>query len=121
MHNATFFEDPWEFCPERWIVDEINSSEKVALARSAFFPFSYGPASCVGQKLAMQELLITIGRVLYRMDMRLALGTSLGAGSPGLYKEAKGKPVFHVRDGYLSQLKGPVIQFRRRDGLNSLV
>ncbi|TVY67549.1 Cytochrome P450 monooxygenase apf7 [Lachnellula suecica] len=115
MHNEAFFDDAWDFRPERWIVDEGNSSDKVALARSAFFPFSYGPASCVGQKLAMQEILIAIGRVLYRMDLRLAPGSCLGVGNPNLYPAAKGNVVYHARDVYLSQVDGPSVQFKKKD------
>lgn len=50
------------FRPERWIADDTNSKEEVARLRYGFHPFSSGPGSCVGQKVAMAEMMIIIAR-----------------------------------------------------------
>ncbi|KAF4626293.1 hypothetical protein G7Y89_g11869 [Cudoniella acicularis] len=85
LHSEDVFGDPSVYRPERWIVDDTTgvTTEDVALAQSAFQPFSMGQGNCVGQKLAMLELLITIGRTLYRMDIRMAPDDSLGTASGG--------------------------------------
>jgi cytochrome P450 len=80
MHHEDAFPDPFVFRPERWIVDEKNgvTPEEVDRAKLALNPFSAGPDNCVGQKLAMLELLIAFGRVLYRMDVRALPGNRTG-------------------------------------------
>lgn len=80
MHHEDAFPDPFVFRPERWIVDEKNgvTADEVDRAKLALNPFSAGTDNCVGQKLAMLELLITVGRVLYRMDVRALPGNRTG-------------------------------------------
>ncbi|MCJ1345570.1 hypothetical protein MMC31_003777, partial [Peltigera leucophlebia] len=70
-HNEQIFPDPFHFRPERWIADENNKTmaADVARAESAFSPFSVGPRVCLGKNLAYLELMVTMGRVLYRMDI----------------------------------------------------
>lgn len=51
-HNEQILPDPLRFRQERWIVDEKNSK-----------------TTAVGKNLAYLELMISLGRVLYRMDM----------------------------------------------------
>lgn len=41
-HKAAYYPRPFEFLPERWIVGDEFSSKDVALAKSAFSPFSIG-------------------------------------------------------------------------------
>lgn len=116
MHNQQSFEDPWNFRPERWIVDPKSgvTAEDVARAQSAFNPFMIGAGNCAGQKVAMEELLITIARTLYRMDVRLAPGDTLGAGSRELGWGMRDENTLVLRDAFTASRDGPMLQFRRR-------
>jgi cytochrome P450 len=116
LHSEEVYGDPSIYRPERWIVDETTgvTADDVALAQSAFQPFSMGSGNCVGQKLAILELLITIGRTLYRMDVRTAPQSSLGHGAPNLEWGMRSKDQFQVRDAYISIKDGPLVQFRKK-------
>ncbi|EHL01515.1 putative Cytochrome 67 [Glarea lozoyensis 74030] len=110
------FGDPWTFRPERWIADSSTgvTPEDVARARSAFNPFTIGAGNCVGQKFAMEELLITVARTLWRMDARLVPGDNLGAGSSKLGWGSRDKNHIVLRDAWISIKDGPMVQFRKR-------
>ncbi|TDZ39238.1 FAD-linked oxidoreductase apf9 [Colletotrichum spinosum] len=84
-HHASYFESPYEYRPERWIVGEGGSTqESVELARSSFFPFSSGPRSCVGKGFAYHEITLTLARVLFKFDFkRLAEDQKASGGSTG--------------------------------------
>lgn len=116
MHNEDCFGDPWVFRPERWIEDPRTgvTAEDVARARSVFNPFSIGAGNCVGQKLAMEELLITVAKTLYRMDVQLVPGDSLGGGSSDLGWGLRDKNHIVLKDAYVALRNGPMVQFRKR-------
>ncbi|TVY86296.1 Cytochrome P450 monooxygenase [Lachnellula willkommii] len=117
MHHDEVFGDPWVYRPERWIVDEESgvTAGDVSRAQMAFHPFSIGVGNCVGRNLAMQELLVTVGRLLYRMDIRVPVGDSLGAGSEELGWGRRGKRTYQIRDAYVAVKDGPMLQFKRRE------
>jgi cytochrome P450 len=116
LHSEENYGDPSTYRPERWIVDTATgvSAEDVALAQSAFHPFLMGSGNCVGQKLAILELLITIGRTLYRMDIRQAPGTVLGQGTTELGWGMRRKDHLQVKDAYISIKDGPLLQFKKK-------
>lgn len=115
-HRQQSYGDPWVFRPERWIVDPATgvTAEDVARARSCWNPFTIGQGNCVGQKLAVLEMLITVAKTLHRMDVRLTPGDTLGAGSPELGWGARDRNQFKLKDAYVSIREGPTVQFRRR-------
>jgi cytochrome P450 len=114
VHNQEVFGDPWVFRPGRWIVGGDVTEEDAARDRNASNPFSIGSGNCVGQKLAMQELLITFAKTLYRMDVRLVPGDTLGAGSPELGWGLRDRNNIILRDAYIAIRNGPMVQFRKR-------
>ena len=116
-YNEEYFGDPWVFRPERWIVDPATgvTEDDVTRAYACFNPFSIGVGNCAGQKLAMEEILITIARTLYRMDVRRAPGDTLGGGSSELVWGARNKDHFALKDAYISIRNGPMVQFRKRN------
>ena len=116
FHDEEYFRDPWVFRPERWIVDEDKgvSVTDVARAQSAFFPFSIGPVSCVGQKLARSILLVAIAKILYRMDVVVPAGDRVGEGSEGLGWGRRDRNVFQVRHATFALRDGPMVQFMER-------
>lgn len=61
----------------------------------------------------MLELLTTIARTLYRLDVRAEPGSTLGEGSPELGWGRRERKHFQLYDSYISMRDGPMIQFRR--------
>lgn len=114
--NDDSYGDSNIFRPERWIVDEARgiTAASVAHIRSCFHPFSAGPGNCVGQNLAMMEMLLVAARTLYLMDVRLAPGFTLGEGAPELEWGRRDKNQFQLWDAYVAIRHGPMLQFRKR-------
>ncbi|KAL2850217.1 cytochrome P450 [Aspergillus pseudoustus] len=122
-HSERYFADPFVFRPERWIVDESDStSSKASIdrARAAFTPFSVGPRSCIGKALATAEIMYIMARVLSEFDFRKAKGPlgSLGEGDPvaGEFGRHR-REEFQMIDHVICAKEGPVLQFRRREGV----
>lgn len=115
--NREVYGDPEVFRPERWIVDEESTGvteEDVRRIKANFHPFSNGPGSCIGKNLAVMEMLITLARTIFRLDIRRAPGSTLGGGAPELGWGARDKKQFHLTDAYISLRQGPEVQFRKR-------
>ncbi|TVY82656.1 Cytochrome P450 monooxygenase apf7 [Lachnellula suecica] len=117
--GVSSFGDPWVFRPERWIVDERNGvyATDVARAQSAFFPFSIGPVSCVGQKLARSIISVTVAKMLYQFDVVLPPGNRLGEGAENLGWGRRDNNVFQVRDATFALREGPMVQFMKRQAV----
>lgn len=114
-HNAEYFPEPFEYRPERWIVDPPRvTAHDVAVAHSAFCPFSIGPRSCIGRGMAYMELRATIARTLFMYDMRLASGTTLGEGGPDLGWGRQRVGEYQLKDTFTSMRDGPMVEFRLR-------
>lgn len=120
-HNEDYYPDSFAYKPERWLAElgdgetKEESERRVALAQSAFCPFSIGPRGCVGKGLAMKEVMITMARMIWLYDMRLAPGEEKrGTGGPGMGLGRHRSGEQQITDMFVSQLDGPVVQFRRR-------
>ncbi|KAG6845405.1 hypothetical protein H0H87_009752 [Tephrocybe sp. NHM501043] len=90
VHNYTLQRDarsfsplPESFIPERWLTEEEQLALEPELFRnrndivhnvSAFIPFSYGPADCIGKRFAMQELRVITYAILQRFSLDFATG-----------------------------------------------
>ncbi|KAF4629539.1 hypothetical protein G7Y89_g8609 [Cudoniella acicularis] len=109
-HKEEYFGDAWTYRPERWIVDEENgvTTADVALAQSAFHPFSIGLYNCVGRQVAWQEMLITTAKILHQMDVRVPPGDSTGGGAPELGWGRRNKNHYHIRDAFVAIKNGPM-------------
>ncbi|KAL2813017.1 cytochrome P450 [Aspergillus granulosus] len=98
MHrNSAYFPQPDLFVPQRWLGLEgsVNSSQV------PFCPFSVGPRSCVAKRLAIDEISITIARILYLYEMRL--------------DETWASKVEYPLKGWMtSSREGPFVQFKWR-------
>lgn len=64
QRDATYFDDPERFVPERW-ANGLASR----LPRFAYFPFSSGPRRCVGSSYATMEATIAIATILPRFHL----------------------------------------------------
>lgn len=101
--NKTYFYDPDSFEPERWLDDNAVNQQKM---QTAFVPFSVGPRKCVAWRLAWAELNLTIARVLWRYDLRLAKNAcGCNAGT---------RCEYNFKGGVTTAVNGPVIEFRPR-------
>ena len=127
-HNESYFADPFDFKPERWLsrddrskMDIESSSDikasldaDVELAQSAFTPFGIGRTSCVGKYLAYQEMSLIIARMLWLYDMRTQPGSTMGEGSPSFVWGRMRKDEFQLQDRFVSTHEGPMVEFRAR-------
>ena len=108
--KADYFPDPLAYKPERWLIDGQTdkpnvTAESLALAQSAFCPFSIGSRGCIGKGVAYLELSIALARALFLYDMRLAQGQDVGRGPDGQYE---------LSDIFVARKNGPIVQFRAR-------
>lgn len=88
----------------------------MARAESAFSPFSAGPRGCVGKNLAYLELMITLGRVLYRMDMVRVNDDEqkgkVGGGDPYGVWGRRHERQYQLRDYFIAAKDGPWVRVR---------
>ena len=62
--------------------------------------------------MAYSELTMTVARVAYLYDMRLAPGSSLGEGSPDA-ELGRDRPMdFQLKDTFTAAKAGPLVEFR---------
>jgi cytochrome P450 len=115
-HNPDYFPQPFDYIPERWLSDPSANPlhASLAAAQSAYNPFSIGPRGCIGKGLAYVELAVTIARVLYLFNLRLAPGTTLGSGSKDLGVGRTRETEYQIQDVFASKKNGPILQFRAR-------
>jgi len=115
-HNAAYYPDPFSYVPERWIPGNGIDERNVALAHSAFCPFSIGPRGCIGKGLAYIEMTITLARLLFLYDVRRAQAiVDPGEGKPGAEFGRHRPGEFQLVDTFTSLKSGPMIEFRRRE------
>ncbi|ORY67124.1 isotrichodermin C-15 hydroxylase [Pseudomassariella vexata] len=123
-HNAAYYPDPFAYSPERWVAGSQKSfggygetvvrEADVALAQSAFCPFSVGPRGCIGKGLAYVELMTTLARVLYTYDLRKSGGVDPAEGHEGLEWGRQRVNEFQLIDQFTSLKDGPLVEFRKR-------
>ena len=70
---------PDSFWPDRWLSRDKRQSQAPAagpevLDLAAFIPFSYGPASCVGKNLALQEMRMMAALLVQKFNFEFAKG-----------------------------------------------
>jgi cytochrome P450 len=79
LHTYSIHRDPRNFyrpdvfLPERWLSKGAPAGEHNT---AAFFPFSYGPANCVGKNLALMEMRMVLCWLLRRVRFSKAAGVT---------------------------------------------
>ena len=110
-HNAAYYPEPFAYNPSRWLA----GSNTLALAQSAYCPFSIGPRGCIGKGMAYVEMTTALARAVYLFDMRLAPRSTLGEGSQeGAEWGRHRKGEFQLKDTFTSMKDGPLVEFRAR-------
>lgn len=111
-YNAEYHPDPFTYRPERWIVGEGGTSaEDVARETMGWYPFSWGPGNCAGQRLAIVELSIVLGRVIWKMDFeKVDEGGEVWKGNDVEREEG----LFPYRDNFVGNRDGPAVRIRKR-------
>uniref|UniRef100_A0A1B0FQM9 Uncharacterized protein n=1 Tax=Glossina morsitans morsitans TaxID=37546 RepID=A0A1B0FQM9_GLOMM len=69
--DPKYFSNPDDFLPERFLLENTTKMHPFA-----FVPFSAGPRNCVGQKFAMLEMKMIVGKVLRDYEI-LPLGPDI--------------------------------------------
>ncbi|KAI1171197.1 putative cytochrome P450 [Nemania sp. FL0916] len=113
-HSPRNWEDPNKFVPERWMHEHGHDKEKEGARRpTAYFPFGFGPRSCVGKPLAIAEVMLTFALLLWQFDFRRADSDrdSVGEWWEGDDTEAE---EYVLKDHVTGQKQGPVLCFRSR-------
>jgi cytochrome P450 len=127
-HNETYFPKPFEYIPERWIASEKPSQsagftvspQTIEAAKSAFHPFSSGPRGCVGKNMAYMELYTAVASAVFLFDMELKKDDHSGEGGSGHWAGVKGRQrrdEYQLVDWLISDREGPVVNFKRREGV----
>jgi len=114
FHSEELYGDPNVFRPERWLVTEDNPVERVNELKRLFLPFLKGTGNCAGQKIAILQLTLAVCRTFWRLDCRIAPGSSLGEGSPARGWGRRDRNRYQLDDAYISLKTGPMVQFRER-------
>jgi len=65
-HDPTYFSDPFEFRPERFMSDQPNYNE------FAYIPWGLGPRMCIGMRFAMNEMRIFVAKLIKKFRLTLA-------------------------------------------------
>lgn len=105
--NEALFPDAHLFKPERFLTEDANGNQVIP---RGYVPYSTGPRTCPGWRLAVVEASLTVGRTLFSYDVRLA-GAVRGQGTES---RGKGTPERRFRSWIGLKVDGPVAQFRRR-------
>ncbi|CAO3590494.1 unnamed protein product [Absidia cylindrospora] len=64
QRNPSYWPNPEEFLPERWLDDA-----QVKPCLDAFYPFSAGSRNCIGKQFALQEMRITLATLISRYQL----------------------------------------------------
>lgn len=118
-HNPEYFPEPFRFRPERWIVDEDDATGSsaesvVALAQSAFMPFSAGPRGCIGKNLAYLEMSLVLAKVMFNFEIRRDPDSNLGGGSPEAVEGRRTVDQYQLYDIFVGIRDGPMVQLAKR-------
>jgi cytochrome P450 len=72
-HNAEVWEDPEKFDPGRF--DKSNEKKMHAFAH---IPFGGGPRVCIGQNMAIMQILLVISAIIRKYDFELTHNKDIG-------------------------------------------
>jgi cytochrome P450 len=112
-HKEEVYPDPFDYNPDRWMVEKEGASQQVLDQYAAYNPFSIGPRSCMGKGVALVEMMATFAVVLFRLDFKMTEGDKAG-GNPGAEFGRHRANEFQLWDHITSRKEGPMLRFRPR-------
>jgi cytochrome P450 len=112
-HKEEYYPDPFNYNPERWMVEKEGASQQVQDQYTAYNPFSIGPRSCMGKGVALVEMMATFAVVMFRLDFKMAEADRAG-GRPNAEYGRHRSNEFQLRDHITSAREGPLLRFRPR-------
>lgn len=65
-HDASVWENPYEFKPERFAMNNLKEKHKYS-----FFPFGGGPRLCIGNNFAIQEMQVCLAMILQKFRVEV--------------------------------------------------
>lgn len=112
-HNTRYYTEPFQFCPERWVVSATNPQSAIDEMRRAFEPFGVGVRGCIGKNLGYLQLKLTLAHLLYRFDIRECEDEKgVGAGRKGLGIGREREDEYQLWDALGAERDGPVVEVR---------
>ncbi|KAF2293624.1 hypothetical protein GH714_003481 [Hevea brasiliensis] len=72
MRDPNFWENPNEFCPERFLQEQDNNQKEIKGQNFSFLPFGGGRRLCPGSHLAFSIIPITIASMVQCFDWKFA-------------------------------------------------
>lgn len=112
-HNEEIYSDPFNYNPERWMVEKEGANQQITDMYAAYNPFSVGPRSCMGKGVALVEMMATFAVVMFRLDFKMA-DTDTAGGKPGKEYGRHRSSEYQLRDHITSAKEGPMLRFRPR-------
>ncbi|KAL4902121.1 hypothetical protein BDW74DRAFT_169636 [Aspergillus multicolor] len=107
-HNEDIFPRPFEYIPERWIVDEHTTQEQLDMRLKMWLPFSIGPRACIGKTFAQTLISVTVASLVNQYDFRVPDGYLFGENG------GTNPRTFQLQDHIVATGVGPVVQLRRQ-------
>lgn len=123
--NSTLYPDADTFDPDRWIPTsdfytsrgfDSNDGHKIyERARNATRPFGVGQRACIAEQFAKSLMLLAIGNLVYRFDVRKADGPAgeLGGGGTGKGIGREKRDEFQWYGSFTLAGDGPMVQFKQ--------
>lgn len=116
-HSEIAFPDSYKYDPGRWIPRDESAADKERLKemQRSYAPFSTGPRVCIAKNFAQMEMALTMATVFWRFDFERV--GRVGEGRKGLGKGREREGEFQFLCYFTSHTEGPMIRFRKRDGI----
>lgn len=73
QRHALLWDEPERFDPDRWAPERAGNRH-----RFAYIPFGAGPRICIGQLMAINEIVLILATLAQRYRLRLPLGADVG-------------------------------------------
>ncbi|GBL95325.1 Cytochrome P450 2J5 [Araneus ventricosus] len=96
-HDPSYWDEPGEFRPERFLTDD---GTKLIRHLSSYAPFSVGRRNCPGETIAWMEILSYFSEVIRNFEISTPLGL---------------KPEFKIVNGLVSRLAPQALCFKERN------
>lgn len=124
VRNPNIYPDPDSFDPDRWIptsdfytsrgYDTETAQHIYERSKKATHSFSVGQRACIAQKFATAMMLLVVGNLAWRFDVKRAEGPEgdLGGGGSGKGNGRERKDEWQWYGSFTLEGDGPMVHFR---------